>query len=130
MSLSDAPVRATVAVSDMERAAAFYEGVLGLEPPPAGSTGPMVRIYACGAGSRLQIYVSEHAGTGTATVASWSVDDFDAVVDGLLAAGATLERYDGMEADERGVHAFGSHRVAWIADPDGNVLSLDNGASG
>jgi catechol 2,3-dioxygenase-like lactoylglutathione lyase family enzyme len=30
MSLSDAQVRATVAVSDISRAAAFYEGTLGL----------------------------------------------------------------------------------------------------
>ncbi len=130
MGLRDATVRATIAVSDMERAAAFYEGVLGLAPQPEGSTGPQLRIYPCGAGSRLQVYVSQHAGSGTATVASWSVDDFDEVIDRLVAAGAVLERYEGMPADERGVHAFGTHRVAWIADPDGNVISLDNGPGG
>ncbi len=31
-----------------------------------------VRIYPCGSGSFRQVYASEHAGTATATVASWS----------------------------------------------------------
>lgn len=128
MSLADAQVRATIAVSDMDRAVAFYEGVLGLAR--LGQTMPgQVRLYPCGRGSLLQVYVSEHAGTGSATVASWSTGDFDGVVDALLAAGVTLETYEGMPADERGVHEFGSHRIAWFCDPDGNVLSLDNGAA-
>ena len=128
MGLDEGVVRATIAVSDIERAAEFYEGVLGLVPLPEGSTGPQLRIYPCGSGSRLQVYVSEHAGSGSATAASWSVEDFDGLIDELRARGAQLERYEGMDADERGVHAFGSHRVAWIPDPDGNVVAIDNGA--
>jgi hypothetical protein len=31
-----------------------------------------VRIYPCGSRSFRQVYASEHAGTATATVASWS----------------------------------------------------------
>lgn len=128
MSLADAQVRATIAVSDMERAVAFYEGVLGLVQ--LGATMPgQVRLYPCGRGSVLQVYASEHAGTGTATAASWSAQDFDDVVDALLAAGVVFETYEGMPADERGIHAFGTHRIAWFRDPDGNVLSLDNGAA-
>lgn len=126
MTLKDAGVRATIAVSDMQRATAFYEGALGLVPLPAGSTGEMLRIYPCGDGSRLQVYASEHAGTGGATVASWSVSDFDAVTARLRENGVEFERYDGMEADEDGVHAFGSHRMVWFSDPDGNVLAVDN----
>ena len=127
MGLADAQVRATVAVSDMDRAVAFYEGVLGL--PPFGEAMPgQVRIYALGGGGRLQVYSSPHAGTGTATAVSFSSDDFDATVDALLAAGVRFDTH-GMEVDERGVHAFGTHRVAWFRDPDGNVLALDNGAA-
>lgn len=127
MGLRDAGVRATVAVSDMQRARDFYEGALGLEPLPAGSTGDMVCIYPCGSGSRLQVYVSEHAGSGSATAASWSVSDFDAVISELRGRGVELERYEGMDADEHGVHSFGSHKVAWLTDPDGNVIAIDNG---
>lgn len=128
MGLAHATVRATVAVADLDRATAFYEGTLGLTPRPGGIAA--VRIYPCG-GGELQVYASPgHAGASTATVASWSLDDFDATIDALRTAGVELLRYDGLDADERGVHAFGEHRVAWLQDPDGNVLALDNGSTG
>jgi catechol 2,3-dioxygenase-like lactoylglutathione lyase family enzyme len=126
MSLRSGTVRATVAVSDTPRAREFYEGKLGLSPQGGGPDG--VQVYACGDGSLLQVYASpEHAGKATATVASWSVDDIDSVVDQLTANGVTFARYDAPATDERGVHAYGDHRVAWCADPDGNVLAIDNG---
>jgi catechol 2,3-dioxygenase-like lactoylglutathione lyase family enzyme len=126
MSLSTGRVRATIAVSDIARAGEFYEGKLGLT---ARSGGPEpVRIYPCGGGTVLQVYASpEHAGKATATVASWSVDDLDAVVDELSAKGVPFERYDELDADERGIHSFGEHRVAWFRDPDGNTCAVDNG---
>lgn len=129
MPLSTAVVRATVAVSDIARARAFYEGTLGLEPRPGGPD--FVATYPCGEGSLLQVYTSpEHAGKATATVASWSVPDHDTVIEALIARGARFTRSEGLAADERGVHAFGAHRVAWCTDPDGNVLAIDNGQSG
>jgi hypothetical protein len=36
----------------------------------------------------------------------------------------TLERYDGFEADERGIARGGGPAVAWFTDPDGNILSV------
>ncbi len=69
MSLVNAQVRATVAVSDMSKAVEFYEGTLGLSPQDVDGMSE-VRIYPCGEGSLLQVYASEHAGTATATVAS------------------------------------------------------------
>ena len=124
MSLRNAQVRATVAVSDIDRAADFYEQVLGLTPLGGGMDA--VRIYACAQGSLLQVYASEHAGTATATVASWSAGEFDSVVDELRANGVALESY-GEPSTENGVHAFGEHRVVWFRDPDGNTLAVDNG---
>ncbi len=125
MSLANAQARATVAVSDMTRAAEFYEGTLGLSPQDDGISG--VRIYECGSGSLLQVYESEHAGTATATVASFSADDFDSVVDDLSAKGVTFEKYDDPGTDEKGVHTYGGHRVVWLRDPDGNTIAIDNG---
>ena len=126
MSLSDEQVRATVAVSDIGKAVEFYERTLGLTP--LGGDGMAdVRIYPCGSGSVLQVYASEHAGTTTATVASWSADDFDSVVDELRAKGVTFETYGAPATDERGVHSYGEHRVVWFTDPDGNTLAVDNG---
>jgi catechol 2,3-dioxygenase-like lactoylglutathione lyase family enzyme len=126
MSLSDGQVRATVAVSDISRAREFYEGTLGLVPEGGGDD--PVAIYACAGGTFLQVYESpEHAGKATATVASWSVEPFEPVIDELTAKGVTFARYDELASDEKGIHTFGAHRVAWCADPDGNVLAIDNG---
>ncbi len=126
MSLSNAQVRATVAVADIDSAVEFYEGSLGLTP--VGEDGMAeVRIYPCGSGSLLQVYASEHAGTTTATVASWSADDFESVVDELRAKGVTFETYGEPATDESGIHTYGEHKVAWFKDPDGNTLAVDNG---
>jgi catechol 2,3-dioxygenase-like lactoylglutathione lyase family enzyme len=129
MSLSNGQVRATVAVSDISRAQEFYERALGLVPESGGPD--PVRIYACGGGTFLQVYESpEHAGKATATVASWSVEPFEPVIDELTAKGVAFARYDEPASDDKGIHTFGAHRVAWCTDPDGNVLAIDNGQSG
>ncbi len=126
MSLLNAQVRATVAVSDIAQATDFYETTLGLSPRPTGDMDE-VRIYPCGEGSLLQVYASEHAGTATATVASWSTPHFESVVEELSARGVSFERYAAQAADENGVHTFGGHKVVWLRDPDGNTLAVDNG---
>jgi catechol 2,3-dioxygenase-like lactoylglutathione lyase family enzyme len=99
MSLASAQVRATIAVSDMTKAVEFYEGTLGLSPHGDEIMGH-VRIYPCGGRSLLQVYASEHAGTATATVASWSADDFESVVEDLKAKGVTF-RNPGRPGDRR-----------------------------
>lgn len=128
MSLSKGEVRATIAVSDIDRAKGFYEGKLGLTALEGGPDA--VRMYECGKGTLLQVYASpDHAGKATATVASWSVPEFDAQVDELLAAGIEFAKYGAPGGDERGIHTFGNHRVAWFEDPDGNVIAVDNGSA-
>ena len=128
MSLSTSPVRATVAVADIDRAAEFYEGKLGLEPMEGGPD--MVRIYPCGEGTQLQVYASpDNAGKATATVASWSVEDLEALVGELTGKGVEFASYDTPGTAENGIHTFGAHKVAWMLDPDGNNLAVDNGRS-
>lgn len=126
MSLSSQQVRATVAVSDISRASEFYERTLGLTPL-RGDEMADVRIYPCGSASLLQVYASEHAGTTAATVASWSADDFESLVDELRAKGVTFEAYGEPATDGKGIHTYGDHKVVWFRDPDGNTLAVDNG---
>ena len=128
MSLASAQVRATIAVSDMTKAMEFYEGTLGLSSQ-GDEVMDQVRTYPCGGGTLLQVYASEHAGTATATVASWSTADFESVVDDLSAKGVAFETHGGPETDERGIHTFGGHKVVWFKDPDGNTLAVDNGGA-
>lgn len=129
MSLSNARVRATVAVAAMDRAASFYEGTLDLAPLAAEEGMEAVRIYECGGGSLLQVYVSEHAGSGSATAASWSAESFDEAVETLRGAGVEFLTFGAPATATDGIHTFGEHKVVWFTDPDGNSLALDNGSS-
>ena len=80
MPLSDFPLRASIAVSDIERAVAFYEGKLGLQPLWSGPSAKVPsgsRVYGSGGGPALTVYQSVSAGKSSATLATWYVDDID-----------------------------------------------------
>jgi catechol 2,3-dioxygenase-like lactoylglutathione lyase family enzyme len=124
MGLSDSRVEAAMAVSDLDRARRFYEDQLGLVPAEEEEQG--VR-YACAQGSGIFVYLSpENAGTSSATLAGWSVDDLDQTMDELASRGVTFEQYDqpGIKTDERGVFDAGRFRAAWVKDPDGNTMAI------
>jgi catechol 2,3-dioxygenase-like lactoylglutathione lyase family enzyme len=118
---------ATVAVRNLAAARHFYEEKLGLAPP-AGPSMQGTALYACG-GVDLLVYQSNTAGTGQATAVTWRVgQDIDDIARSLAAKGVAFERYDMPGAVMDGdVHVFGSHRVAWFRDIDGNIHSLVNG---
>ena len=123
--LGDRDAAATLAVSDLDRARAFYEGTLGLTP---AMENPGAVLYRSG-GSIVLVYPSAYAGTNQATSASWAVgDDFDAIVDGLRGKGVAFERYDDLPDTTRegDVHLMGEFKSAWFKDPDGNILNLTN----
>ena len=125
--LGDKLVAATIAVSDMKRARAFYEGVLGLNVTQ--DLGGAV-IYGSGA-SAVFVYQSEFAGTNKATSATWGVGDaFDDVVQALRDKGVTFEQYDDLPDTTRDgdVHSFADTgmRAVWFKDPDGNILNVGN----
>ena len=51
--------------------------------------------------------------------------DLAASIEQLVSRGVRFTRFDGLEQDDRGVWTTpNGDRVAWFADPDGNVLSL------
>ena len=132
MSLSGYRLKATIAVTDMARAEEFYEGKLGLSAVGVGADGS--KIYKTGGDASLQVYPSpDHAGTSTATLATWNVDDVEQIVDELTARGVTFEHYEGVlesgfeyATDERGISPrAGGGKVAWLKDPDGNLFSIE-----
>ena len=123
-SLSGCEVGASIAVGDIDRARRFYEDVLGLRT--VVDTGDNV-TYRCAGGTRINIFVSPHAGTARSTQAGWRVDDMDAAVEALGAQGVEFARYDSgpIVTDARGIATFaGGNQVAYFADPDGNILSI------
>jgi catechol 2,3-dioxygenase-like lactoylglutathione lyase family enzyme len=122
--LSESRVDAGVAVSDLDIARRFYEDKLGLV---AGEVEEQGVRYFCAEGTRIFVYLApKNAGTSTATVAGWAVDNLDQTMDELAGRGVTFEQYDqpGLKTDERGVFDSGRFRAAWIKDPDGNTFAL------
>ena len=120
--LVDKDAIATIAVKDLKTASRFYEGTLGLKPEPARERG--VVSYTSGH-SKVLVYESQYAGTNKATSATWVVPNVDSEVQALKAKGVVFEHYDLPGTKREGdVHVAGNVRVAWLKDPDGNILSL------
>jgi catechol 2,3-dioxygenase-like lactoylglutathione lyase family enzyme len=129
MPIGDCPVRASIAVSDINRAADFYEGVLGLTALKAGPSATIPqggRVYGSGGVPALNVFQSENAGTARATMATWYADDIEQIVDELAAAGVQFLRYDELEHDAKGItDRAGGGRIAWFQDPDGNIFAIE-----
>ena len=123
--LSAHPAIPVLAVSDLERARAFYEGTLGFvaqeDEIPEGV------VYATG-NSGFLVYPSSYAGTNKATAISFQVsgDAFDAEVAALRHAGVELQTFDVPDGEwVDGVLTSGTMKAAWFADPDGNVVNVE-----
>jgi catechol 2,3-dioxygenase-like lactoylglutathione lyase family enzyme len=122
--LADANVAATIAVKNLATAQKFYEDVLGFKRPAADQEGAV--LYDSGS-SKLLVYESSYAGTNQATAATWEVgSELENVVRELKSKGVTFEHYDNFEYMTRDgdVHKAGDLRIAWLKDPDGNILAL------
>lgn len=132
MPLSTYQLRASIAVSDLQQAVAFYEGKLGLpvlRSAPSASIADGSRVYGSGGGPALNVYQSATAGKTDATLATWYVDDLDQVVDELASSGVEFTRYEQFHHDAKGITArAGGGRIAWFQDPDGNTFALESDA--
>ena len=119
--LGSARLQTIVWTSDKARAAGFYGGVLGLALK-GESHGALV--YEVG-GGELRVSPVPTTEPSPHTVLGFAVDDVDAVASALAGKGVAFERFAGFEHDARGVwRAPDGARVAWLRDPDGNLLSV------
>lgn len=120
--LSDSPAFSGFSTDDIDAARAFYSGVLGLEVTEEMG----ILSLHLGGGHRAIIYPKPNHEPAGFTVLNFPVPDIDAAVDGLTAAGATFEKYEGtpMATDEKGIFRGGGPLIAWFTDPGGNVLSV------
>lgn len=109
------------ATIDPQRSRAFYEGVLGLR---LVADEPFALVFDAD-GSSLRIQKVARFDPQPHTVLGWSLRDIAATVRALVARGVTFERFAGLDQDGTGIWRSPSGaRVAWLKDPDGNVLSL------
>lgn len=106
---------------DIPAAKEFYAQTLGLD---VSEDNGMLTLKFTG-GQTVLVYPKDDHEPATFTVLNIQVDDIDRAVDGLAAAGVTLEHYgEGFGQDERGVMRDQGPSIAWFKDPAGNILSV------
>lgn len=120
--LGDAEAYSGFAVDDMEKAREFYGETLGIRTSMLDEENGLMSLHLAGGRDTL-VYVKPDFTPATYTILNFEVDDVDAAVDELTARGVELERYEGMDQDERGISRFGP-QIAWFKDPAGNILSV------
>ena len=106
---------------DLVRSRAFYEGALGLEVIEVNDFAIVMRSGV----TTIRVTAVDGWSPQPFTVLGWTVSDIESEVSALTEAGVHFRRYDEMGQDERGVWTTpGGDKVAWLVDPDGNLLSL------
>jgi predicted enzyme related to lactoylglutathione lyase len=119
--LHDATIHVYLPASNLARARAFYERVLGLTPKEEYAGGV---FYECGGGVAF-LYPTPNAGTSKASQAFWAVADVEAEVADLKARGVTFEEYalPGVPM-KNSIATGGGARTAWFKDTEGNILAV------
>lgn len=109
-------------VRDRGRALGFYGDVLRLSVRSSDDFGDFIDMG--GALARMTV-MPDHVARPH-PVLGWNVTDIEATVRDLGARGVAFTIYEGMGQDELGIWTApdGRSKVAFFADPDGNMLSL------
>jgi catechol 2,3-dioxygenase-like lactoylglutathione lyase family enzyme len=107
-------------VDDVQKAKEFYGGMLGLN---VSEEHGLLQLHIAG-GWDVLVYPKPDHTPATFTILNFPVDDIEKVVDELVERGVSFERYDALEADEKGIHRDAGPLIAWFKDPAGNVLSV------
>jgi len=111
------------AVDDTARARTFYAETLGLKVSDIGEDTGLMELTT-GEGTTILVYPKPDHTPATYTILNFPVGDIDAAVDELVRRGVRLERYEGVDVDERGIARNMGPRIAWFKDPAGNILSV------
>ena len=119
--LARCDIIAFIATARPEQAKTFYGEVLGLRLLEENR---FALVFDAN-GTMLRIQKVEMVPKVGYTALGWQVGDMQDVMDMLLNRGILFERYTGLSQDEQGVWTTpDGSKIAWFADPDGNILSL------
>ena len=118
---TDRPAFSGFSTDDIPKAQEFYGQTLGID---VSEENGMLTLKFPG-GHTVLIYPKDDHQPATFTVLNIEVDDIEAAVDKLTAAGVTMEHYgEGAGQDERGIAREYGPPIAWFKDPAGNILSV------
>lgn len=121
MPLSDSTLISFVSTAQPALALTVYRDLLGLWLVEESA---FALVFDAG-GTMLRVTIVEHVSTAPYTVLGWEVTSISDAAEALTNRGVPFLRFDDMSQDEHGIWQSPSRaRVAWFADPDGNVLSL------
>lgn len=110
------------AVDDLGAARRFYGETLGVKTTVVMED--MLLQLDLAGGRPTLIYAKPDFVPATYTVLNFEVEDIEATVAELTARGVELERYEGMDQDERGIARNPQGPpIVWFKDPAGNILS-------
>ena len=119
--LADFKLMAFLATTDAARSRAFYEGVLGLRFVSEDDFAVVYDIR----GIEFRLQKVRELTPQPHTALGWMVDGIEEVVRDIAARGGRFERFPPMPQDAAGIWQSPSRaRIAWLRDPDGNLLSL------
>jgi catechol 2,3-dioxygenase-like lactoylglutathione lyase family enzyme len=122
--LNSAKPAIAICTRNRARATAFYRDPLGLELAYEDNFASVFNI----GGVTLRVSVVADFIPHEHTILGFNVPDVAAAVEALREKGVTFNIYSGFKQDELGIWTApcGTVRVAWLKDPDGNVLSVTN----
>ncbi len=123
--LKNSPFYAGFAVDDATRAKEFYGETLGVQVIELGDG--LLSLQG-GNGYAVLVYEKDTHEPAAHTIVNFPVDDIEAAVDELRAAGIEFEQYDEgpIATNEKGIATPGP-KQAWFKDPAGNILSVIEG---
>ena len=117
---------AFVPIGDKDQALAFYQDKLGLTLLMDQS--PFALVFSLDReadGTMLRATFAGNFQPQQFTILSWRVDDIEAKTAELAAAGVVFNKYPWAGNHPQGIwDAPGGTRIAWVTDPFGNVLGL------
>jgi catechol 2,3-dioxygenase-like lactoylglutathione lyase family enzyme len=113
-----------ICMRDRARATEFYRDTLGLELAHEDNLASVFNI----GGITLRVSVVEDFIAHEHTILGFRVPDVSAAAQALREKGVMFNIYPAFKQDEFGIlNVPGSNvHVAWMKDPDGNVLSVTN----
>jgi catechol 2,3-dioxygenase-like lactoylglutathione lyase family enzyme len=116
----DNPAFSSFSVNDLDKAKHFYADTLGLKVTE-DYEGLSLNLKG---DRQIMVYPKDNHEPATYTVLNFVVEDIETAVAALTDKGLTMEQYDFMGTNDKGISTNEHVSMAWFKDPAGNILSV------